>query len=85
VGVALVAAGVVHDRLSAGGVLAGVDEQSAEHGGGFAGAEAEPGEDPPVLEVAEAVPGRGAGRGQGLAGLPLGGSSLAGRWWICIR
>jgi hypothetical protein len=67
-----------HDRLPAGGVLAGEDEQGAEHGGGLAGVEAEPGEDPPVLEVAEAVLDRGAGGGQGLAGLPLGGGGPAG-------
>jgi hypothetical protein len=33
---ALVGAGMVHDRRSAGGVLAGEDEQGAQHGGGLA-------------------------------------------------
>ena len=60
-------------------MLAGQDEQGAQEGGGLGGAEAEPGEDPPVLEVAEAVLDGGAGSGQGLVGLALGGGGLAGR------
>ena len=71
--------GRVHDRLSAGGVLAGEGEQGAQQDRRLGGVEAEPGEDPPVLEVAEAVPGRGAGGGRGLAGVPLGRGRLAGR------
>jgi hypothetical protein len=70
--------GVGHDRLSAAGVLAGEDEQGAEQSGGHGEAEAEPGEDPPVLEVAEAVLDRGAGGGQGLVSLALGGGRLGG-------
>lgn len=71
--------GVGHDRLPAGGVLAGEDEQGAAEHGGLGGVEAEPGDDPPVLEVAEAVLDGGAGGGQGLVSVPLGGSGLAGR------
>jgi hypothetical protein len=71
-------AGAVHDRLSAAGVLAGEDEQGAQQHGGVSGAEAEPGEDPPVLEVAEAVLDWGAGGGQGLVRVSLGGGGLPG-------
>jgi len=59
-------------------VLAGEDEQGAQEDGGVSGAEAEPGEDPPVLEVAEAVLDGGAGSGQGLVRVSLGGDRLAG-------
>jgi hypothetical protein len=59
-------------------VLAGEDEQSAQEGGGLGGAEAEEGEYPPVLEVAEAVLDGGAGGGQGLVGVALGGGGLGG-------
>ena len=59
-------------------MLAGEDEKGAQHGGGLAGIEAEAGEDPPVPEIAEAVLDRGAGGGQGLVSVPLGGSGLAG-------
>src|SRR5512135_414983 len=69
---------MAHDRRSAGDVLAGEDEQGAQQHGGLAGVQAETGEDPPVLEVAEAVLDRGAGGGQGLVGVPLGGGGLAG-------
>ena len=60
-------------------MLAGKDEQGAQQGGGLGGAEAEAGEDPPVLEVAEAVLDGGAGGGQGLVSVALGGGGLARR------
>lgn len=59
-------------------MLAGEDEQGAEQHGGLGGAEAQAGEDPPVLEVAEAVLDGGAGGGQGLVSLSLGGGRLGG-------
>jgi hypothetical protein len=59
-------------------VLAGKDEQGAQQHGGFAWVYAEPGEAPPVLEDAEAVLDGGAGGGQGLVRMPLGGGGLAG-------
>lgn len=60
-------------------MLAGEDEQGAQQGGGAGGVEAEPGDDAPVLEVAEAVLDGGAGGGQGLVGVPLGGGELPAR------
>jgi hypothetical protein len=54
------------------------DEQGAKQDRRLAGIAVEPGEDPPVLEVAEAVLDRGAGGGQDLVSLPLGGGGLAG-------
>src|SRR4051794_17203740 len=58
----------------------GSSQEPSELGGptwaGLAGVGAEAGEDPPVLEVADAVPGGGAGGGQRLVGVLLGGVSL---------
>jgi hypothetical protein len=50
----------------------------AQQHGGVSGAEAEPGGNPPVLEVAEAVLDWGAGGGQGLVRVSLGGGGLPG-------